>query len=98
MVIALSSSVRPARRAGRLIAGAALVVACAGCVSVLVEPVDEMADLPPVVIPTPIPTPSPVVVTDIVIMDLKEDPVPDQSLMRLTGTIVNRSKQDAIRL
>jgi hypothetical protein len=99
MVIAPSSSVRSARRAGRLMVGAALVAfACAGCVSVLVEPVDEMADLPPVVIPTPIPTPSPVFVTDIVIMDLKEEPVADQSLMRLTGIIVNRSKQDAVRL
>lgn len=76
------------------------LVACtlAGCVAVQDEPVDEMADLPPVEIPTPVPTPSPVVVTDILILDLKEEPGPEPSLVRVTGTIVNRSKQDAIRL
>jgi hypothetical protein len=97
MVIALASGVR---RIGRVAACAALVASLgfAGCVAVQDEPIDEMADLPPVEIPTPVPTPSPVVVTDIVIMDLKEDPGPDQSLMRLSGIIVNRSKQDAIRL
>ena len=97
MVIALASSVR---RIGRVAAAAALVasLAFAGCVAVQDEPIDEMADLPPVQIPTPVPTQSPVVVTDIVIMDLKEDPAADPSLMRLSGIIVNRSKQDAVRL
>ena len=97
MVIALSSSVWRRRRAGRW-AALALGLTFAGCVAVQDEPVDEMADLPPVEIPTPVPTASPVVVTDIVITDLKEDPGPDPSLMRLSGIIVNRSKQDAIRL
>lgn len=77
---------------------AALACCLGGCVAVQDEPIDEMADLPPVEIPTPVPTPSPVVVTDIVILDLKEEPGPEPSLVRLTGTIVNRSNQDAIRL
>jgi hypothetical protein len=98
MVIAPSSSVRSAQRAGRVAAALVLGLTFGGCVAVQDEPVDEMANLPPVVIPTPVPTASPVVVTDIVIMDLKEEPAPDQSLVRLTGIIVNRSKQDAIRL
>lgn len=98
MVIAPSRRVRHAGRIGRLAAALALGSTLAGCVAVQDEPIDEMADLPPVEIPTPVPTASPVVVTDIVIMDLKEEPGPDPSLMRLTGIIVNRSKQDAIRL
>lgn len=98
-----SVSFGPCGLAGRRVALLAvfrLVVVCglAGCVAVQDEPIDEMADLPPVEIPTPVPTPSPIVVTDILILDLKEEPGPEPSLVRLTGTIVNRSKQDAIRL
>ena len=58
-----------------------------------------MSKLPPIDLhPTPVPTAPVAVMTDIVIVDLKEDPGPDPSLVRLTGTIVNRSKADAVRL
>jgi hypothetical protein len=74
-------------------------LAVGGCVAVQDVDDEEMAKLPPIDLhPTPLPTAPPVVMTDIVIMDLKEAPGPDPSLVRLTGTIVNRSKADAVRL
>lgn len=91
----------PQHRVRRALACAALAgsLALGGCVAVQDIDDEEMAKLPPIDLhPTPLPTPSPPVTTDIVITDLKEDPGPDPSLVRLTGTIVNRSKEDAVRL
>lgn len=74
-------------------------LAFGGCVAVQDVDDEEMAKLPPIDLhPTPLPTAAPAVMTDIVIVDLKEDPGADPSLVRLTGTIVNRSKEDAVRL
>ena len=85
----------------RALALAALAgsLALSGCVAVQDIDDEEMSKLPPIELhPTPVPTPPPAVMTDIVIMDLQEAPGPDPSLVRLTGTIVNRSKEDAVRL
>ena len=89
---------RGVRRALAL-AALACSLALSGCVAVQDIDEEEMSKLPPIDLhPTPVPTPGPAVMTDIVIVDLTEDPGPDPSLVRLTGTIVNRSKEDAVRL
>lgn len=86
-------------RRALVVAALAGSIAFGGCVAVQDIDDEEMAKLPPIDLhPTPVPTVAPAAVTDIVIVDLKEDPGPDPSLVRLTGTIVNRSKEDAVRL
>jgi hypothetical protein len=83
----------------RVFALAAVVVAgslLAGCVAIEDDDVDISAPQPPQSTPAPIvaqPT-----VADIVIVDLREASGPDPSLVRITGTIVNRSSHDAVRV
>ena len=86
-------------RRALILAALAGSLALGGCVAVQDIDDEEMSKLPPIDLhPTPLPTAPSAVMTDIVIVDLKEDPGPDPSLVRLTGTIVNRSKENAVRL
>lgn len=98
----LPGSVRAAARRLHRVVGVAAVTATlslGGCVAYQDLGDEEMARLPPIDLhPTPAPTPVPAGVADLYIMDLREEPGTDPSLVVLTGTIVNRSKQDAVRV
>ena len=102
MSTTLPGPVRARPRSPGLVLGAVALVAAlslGGCVAYQDIGDEEMARLPPIELhPTPVPTPSPAGVADLLIMNLREEPGPDPSLITLTGTIVNRSKQDAVRL
>jgi hypothetical protein len=98
----LPGSVRAAAHRLHRVAGIAAVattLALGGCVAYQDIGDEEMARLPPIDLhPTPAPTPVPAGVANLYVMDLREQPGQDPSLVVVTGTIVNRSKQDVVRL
>jgi hypothetical protein len=89
---------RDRRRAARaLLAAVCAATLVYGCVAVQDED-DEPLLAPIARTPTPAPaTPRPTV-ADLIIRDLREETGPDPTLVRITGTIVNRGDRDAVRV
>ncbi|MBM4245835.1 MAG: hypothetical protein FJ148_18850 [Deltaproteobacteria bacterium] len=101
MSTGIPGRMRSPRRTHRPVLAAALAgtLSLGGCVAYQDIGDEQMAKLPPIDLqPTPAPTPPPVGIAGLVITNLREEPAADPSLVRLTGIIVNQSKQDAVRL
>jgi hypothetical protein len=91
----MSQTARPRPTARTLAFTAAILLALrlAGCVAIEPED-DDLMIPPPIPSVTPVPAPTVAGISDIVVVDMHEQPGSDPSLIRIIGTIVNHSNQE----